>query len=458
MENNILQTELSNLLKERFSVSKSTRANYARGEDAYEAVLSQAVVFPETNEEVSKILQLCNKHKIPVVPFGTGTSLEGNVVGNENGVTISLEKMNKVLSVNATDFDCRVQANVTRKQLNEHLRDDGIFFPIDPGADAALGGMAATSASGTMAVKYGTMRTVISGLTVILPSGEIVKTGTRAKKSSAGYNLTNLFIGSEGTLGIITEVHLRLSPIPESIMSAVCHFTDLETAVLTSQEVIQYGVPIARIEMLNKDQMEICIEYSKLKNMDAKPTLFFEFHGSEASNKEAIKIVEEISKNNNGSDFKWAESLEDRNKLWQARHDVYYSVKAQGKNVKIYSTDVCVPVSNLVECINFAETEIKKFGLKAPMVGHVGDGNFHAIIMYDPAVEGSYEKIRNFSDKLIDKTLELEGTITGEHGIGLQKKTYLLKEHPDNLPLMKAIKRSLDVNNIMNPGKVFDLN
>ena len=458
MENNTLQTELTNLLKERFSVSKSTRANYARGEDAYEAVLSQAVVFPETNNEVSKILQLCNKHKIPVVPFGTGTSLEGNVVGNENGVTISLEKMNKVLSVNAADFDCRVQANVTRKQLNEYLRDDGIFFPIDPGADAALGGMASTSASGTMAVKYGTMKTVVSGLTVILPSGEIVKTGTRTKKSSAGYNLTNLFIGSEGTLGIITEVHLRLSPIPENIMSAVCHFPDLETAVLTSQEVIQYGVPIARIEMLNKDQMEICIQYSKLKNMDAMPTLFFEFHGSEDSNKEAIKIVEDLSKNNNGSDFKWAESLEDRNKLWKARHDVYYAVKAQGKNVKIYSTDVCVPISNLVECINFAETEIKKFGLKAPMVGHVGDGNFHAIIMYDPNLEGSYEKIRNFSDKLIDKTLELEGTITGEHGIGLQKKSYLIKEHSDNLPLMKSIKRSLDPNNIMNPGKIFDLN
>ena len=296
MENNTLQAELSSLLKDRFSISESTRANYARGEDAYEAVLSQAVVFPETNEEVSKILSLCNKHKIPVVPFGTGTSLEGNAVGNENGVTLSLEKMNKVLSVNAGDFDCRVQANVTRKQLNEHLRDDGVFFPIDPGADAALGGMASTSASGTMAVKYGTMRTVVSGLTVVLPSGEIVKTGTRTKKSSAGYNLTNLFIGSEGTLGVITEVHLRLSPIPESIMSAVCHFPNLETAVLTSQEVIQYGVPIARIEMLNKDQMEICIEYSKLDNMEAKPTLFFEFHGSEESNKEAIKIVEELSK------------------------------------------------------------------------------------------------------------------------------------------------------------------
>ena len=458
MENNILQKELTNLLKGRLSLSKSTRANYARGEDAYEAVLSQAVVFPETNEEVSKILQLCNKHKIPVVPFGTGTSLEGNVVGNKNGVTISLEKMNKVLSVNAIDFDCRVQANVTRKQLNEYLRDDGVFFPIDPGADAALGGMASTSASGTMAVKYGTMKTVITGLTVILPNGEIIKTGSRTKKTSAGYNLTNLFIGSEGTLGIITEVHLRLSPIPESIMSAVCHFPSLETAVLTSQEVIQYGVPIARIEMLNKDQMEICIEYSKLKNMDAKPTLFFEFHGSVDSNKEAIKTVEELSKNNNGSAFKWAETLEDRNKLWQARHDVYWSVKAQGKDVKIYTTDVCVPVSNLVECINFAETEIKKFGLKAPMVGHVGDGNFHAIIMYDPAVEGSYQKIRDFSDKLIDKTLELEGTITGEHGIGLQKKAYLLKEHADNLPLMKSIKRSLDPNNIMNPGKIFDIN
>jgi len=241
MENNILQTELSNLLKDRFSTAESTRANYARGEDAYEAVLSQAVVFPENNMEVSKILQLCNKHKIPVVPFGTGTSLEGNAVGNENGITISLEKMNRVLSVNVSDFDCRVQANVTRKQLNEHLRDDGVFFPIDPGADAALGGMASTSASGTMAVKYGTMRTVVTGLTVVLPNGEIVKTGTRTKKSSAGYNLTNLFIGSEGTLGIITEVHLKLSPIPESIMSAVCHFSDLETAVLTSQEVIQYG-------------------------------------------------------------------------------------------------------------------------------------------------------------------------------------------------------------------------
>ena len=454
----LLQKELKQILNGRFSLSESTRANYARGEDSYEPVLSQAVAFPETNEEVSKILKLCNEHKVPVVPFGTGTSLEGHVVGNENGITISLEKMNKVLSVNASDFDCRVQANVTRKQLNEYLREDGIFFPIDPGADAALGGMAATSASGTMAVKYGTMRTVVSGLTVVLANGDIIKTGTRVKKSSAGYNLTNLFIGSEGTLGIITEVHLRLFPVPESIMSAVCHFSDLETAVLTAQEVIQYGIPVARIEMLNKDQMEISIKYSKLENVEPLPTLFFEFHGSESSNKESIKIVEELSKNNGGSDFKWAESTEDRNKLWKARHEIYYAVKAQGTNVKIYATDICVPISNLVECIKFSEKEIQQYGLKAPMVGHVGDGNFHVTIIYDPAKKGEYEIIRNFSDKLIDKALELEGTITGEHGIGLQKKDYLLKEHPDSLPLMKSIKRSLDVNNIMNPGKVFDLN
>ena len=456
--NDNVQAELKKIFNGRFSTSEATRANYARGEDTYEPVLSKAVVFPETNEEVSKVLKLCNDNKIPVVPFGTGTSLEGNAVGNSNGITISLEKMNKILSVNAADFDCRVQANVTRKQLNEYLREDGVFFPIDPGADAALGGMASTSASGTMAVKYGTMRTVISGLTVVLPSGDIIKTGSRTKKTSAGYNLTNLFIGSEGTLGIITEVQLRLSPIPESIMSAVCQFTDLESAVLTSQEVIQYGIPIARIEMLNKDQMELVINYSKLKDYEALPTLFFEFHGSEESNKESIKIVEELSKNNNGSDFKWAETLEDRNKLWQARHDCYYSVKAQGNNFKVYSTDVCVPISNLVECINFTEKEIKKLGLSAPMVGHVGDGNFHAIIGYDPSKEGEYEKIRTLSNKLIDKTLELEGTITGEHGIGLHKKAYLLKEHGDNIPLMKSIKRSIDQNNIMNPGKIFDLN
>ncbi len=456
--NSELQSELKKILNSRFSESESTRLNYARGEDTYDPILSKAVVFPETNEEVSKILKLCNKHKIPVVPFGTGTSLEGNVVGNDQGITISLEKMNKVLSVNVEDFDCKVQACVTREQLNDYLREDGVFFPIDPGANAAIGGMASTSASGTMAVKYGTMKTVITGLTVVLPNGDIIKTGSRTKKTSAGYNLTNLFIGSEGTLGVITEIQLRLSPIPESIMSAVCHFKTLEDAVKTAQEVIQYGIPIARIEMLNKDQMEISIEYSKLKDVEATPTLFFEFHGSETSNKESIDIVEEISKNNNGSSFKWAKDLTDRNKLWKARHDVYYSVKAQINNGRVYSTDVCLPISKITECVNFADAEAKKFGLRAPMVGHLGDGNFHVLLPYDPEKKETYQKIRKFSDILIEKTLELEGTITGEHGVGLHKKDYLLKEHGDNLPVMKSIKRTIDPNNIMNPGKIFDLN
>ena len=456
--NEQVQTELKKILNGRFSNSESTRANYARGEDTYDPVLSKAVVFPETNEEVSKILSICNEHKIPVVPFGTGTSLEGNVVGNDKGITISLEKMNKILSVNVEDFDCRVQACVTREQLNDYLREDGVFFPIDPGANAAIGGMASTSASGTMAVKYGTMKTVISALTVVLPNGDIIKTGSRTKKTSAGYNLTNLFIGSEGTLGIITEVQLRLSPIPESIMSAVCHFPSLEMAVQTAQQIIQYGVPIARIEMLNKEQMEISINYSKLEDIEAVPTLFFEFHGSEASNQENIKIVEEISKDNNGSSFKWAKDLEERNKLWQARWDVYYSVKALINNGRVYSTDVCLPISNITECVNFAEEQTKKLGLRAPMVGHLGDGNFHVVLPYDPKEDDTYNRIRKFSDLLIDKTLELNGTITGEHGVGLHKKAYLLKEHGDSIPLMKSIKRTIDQNNIMNPGKIFDLN
>ena len=456
--NEQIQAELKKIFNGRFSTSESTRANYARGEDTYDPVLSKAVVFPETNEEVSKILTLCNEHKIPVVPFGTGTSLEGNVVGNEKGITICLEKMNKILSVNVEDFDCRVQACVTKEQLNEYLREDGVFFPIDPGANAALGGMASTSASGTMAVKYGTMKTVISGLTVVLSNGDIINTGGRTKKTSAGYNLTNLFIGSEGTLGVITEVHLRLSPIPESIMSAVCHFPTLEDAVQTAQQVIQYGVPIARIEMLNKDQMGISINYSKLKDIKAVPTLFFEFHGSESSNNENIKIVEEISKDNNGSSFKWAKDLEERNKLWKARWDVYYSVKALINNGRVYSTDVCVPISKITECVNFAEEQAKKFEVRAPMVGHMGDGNFHVILPFDPNNKESYKKIRAFNDTLIRKALELNGTITGEHGVGLHKKEYLLEQHPDNIPVMKSIKRTLDPNNIMNPGKIFDLN
>ena len=452
-----LLDNLKEILQERISFSESVRNNHAKGEDAYDPVLPRAVLFPKNNDELSKILKICNEFKVPVTAYGTGTSLEGHVVGNNEGFTISMENFNKIISINERDFDCRVQANVSREQLNETLKDKGVFFPIDPGANAALGGMAACSASGTMAVRYGTMKTVVLGLTVVMANGDIVKTGTRAKKTSAGYNLTNLFIGSEGTLGIITEVHLRLNPIPESIMSAVCQFPDLDSAVLTAQEIIQYGVPIARVELLNKDQMDISAKYSKLENFESLPTLFYEFHGSEISNKEAIEVVEEISKNNNGSEFKWAANTEERNKIWKARHNVYYSVKAQGDDVRVYSTDVCVPISNIVECIKFAENELQGTGLKAPMVGHVGDGNFHVTIVYDPKKENEYKHIRNFSNRLIDKALEMDGTITGEHGIGLQKKDYLLKQHPDNIPLMKIIKKSFDPNNILNPGKIFDI-
>ena len=406
MKIDIFLKKIKNLLGNRFSVSNSTRANYARGEDIFDPVLPLGIAFPETTQEISNILKLCNTYLIPVIPFGTGTSLEGHVLGNQNGITVSLEKLNKIIIVNSEDFDCRVEAYVTRKQLNEYIKDKGIFFPIDPGADASIGGMASTSASGTMAVRYGTMRTVVLGLTVVLPNGEIIKTGTRTKKTSAGYNLTNLFIGAEGTLGIITEVHLRLSPIPENIMSAVCHFPDLESAVLTAQEIVQYGISIARIEMLNADQMEISINYSKLDNFESKPTLFYEFHGSEIGNKEAIKIVEEISTNNKGSKFKWAENTEERNKLWKARHEVYYSVKSQYNNVRIYTTDVCVPISNLTECIRYAEQEINKYGLRAPMVGHVGDGNFHSTIVYDPSKKEDHKMIREFSNNLIEKALK----------------------------------------------------
>ena len=449
-----LLDNLKELLKERISFSESVRNNHAKGEDAYDPVLPKAVLFPNNNDELSKILKICNEYKVPVTAYGTGTSLEGHVVGNDKGFTISLENFNKIIAINEDDFDCRVQANVSREQLNENLKDKGVFFPIDPGANAALGGMAACSASGTMAVKYGTMKTVVMGLTVVLANGDIIETGTRAKKTSAGYNLTNLFVGSEGTLGVISEIQLRLNPIPESIMSAICQFEDLESAVLTAQQVIQYGIPIARIEMLNKDQMDISIKYSSLKNLEIKPTLFFEFHGSEISNKESIKVAEEISQNNNGTAFKWAQSTEERNKLWQARHDAYYAVKAQKNNIKVYVTDVCVPISRLSECIEATKKDVTEHNVLAPIVGHVGDGNFHLLIVVDPCKEKELEIVAGINDRLLKRALSMGGTITGEHGIGLGKMEYLELEHSGGLSVMRSIKNSIDPDNIMNPGKI----
>jgi len=450
--------KLSSLLDDRFSLSESVRSNYAKGEDIFDPVLPFGVAFPNSTEEVSKILRLCTEFEIPVVPFGAGTSLEGQVVGNTQGISISMENFNDILEVNKDDFDCRVQAAVTRIQLNQYLKDQGVFFPIDPGADATIGGMCSTSASGTMAVRYGTMRTNVLGFTIVLPNGEIITTGSRSKKTSAGYNLTGLFIGSEGTLGIITEVQLRLSPIPESIISGICHFNNIEEAVNSVKEIIQFGIPVARIELLNAEQMEISINYSQLRGLEIKPTLFFEFHGSESSNIESIENAKDICEtNNNGFKFSWSKDFEERNKLWKARHDVYWSVKALKPNSRVYTTDACVPITKLAECIKFAESEIGKFNLKAPIIGHVGDGNFHVTVLYDPQNRDDFRIIREFSDKLVEKSLELGGTITGEHGIGLNKKAYLAMEHGDSVALMRLLKTSIDPKNIMNPGKIFDL-
>ena len=450
-------TQIKSLLGERFSTVKVVRENYSKGEDVFDPILPLGVVFPKTTEEVSKILKLCNSFSIPVVPFGAGTSLEGQVVGNDKGITISLENLNQILEVNSADFDCTVQAAVTRIKLNDYLKDQGVFFPIDPGADATIGGMCSTSASGTMAVKYGTMRTCTMGLKVVLPNGEIISTGGRAKKTSAGYNLTNLFIGSEGTLGVITEITLRLNPIPEEIVSGLCHFNSLEDAVQSVKEIVQMGIEIARVELLNKEQMEISINFSNLENLEVSPTLFFEFHGTKNTNKESVDQVQEICKSNNGIKFDYSSDLKKRNELWKARHDVYWSVKSLKPNARVYATDACVPISNLVECIKYAETSIKDFALRAPIVGHVGDGNFHVTVLYDPNNPEDLKNIRKFSDNLVNKTLSLGGTSTGEHGIGLNKKKYLKKEHESSLFLMKNIKKALDPNNIMNPGKIFDL-
>jgi D-lactate dehydrogenase (cytochrome) len=450
-------SQIKSLLGERFSTVKVVRENYSKGEDVFDPILPLGVVFPKTTEEVSKILKLCNSFSIPVVPFGAGTSLEGQVVGNDKGITISLENLNQILEVNPADFDCTVQAAVTRIKLNDHLKDQGVFFPIDPGADATIGGMCSTSASGTMAVKYGTMRTCTMGLKVVLPNGEIISTGGRAKKTSAGYNLTNLFIGSEGTLGVITEITLRLNPIPEEIVSGLCHFSSLEDAVQSVKEIVQMGIEIARVELLNKEQMEISINFSNLENLEVSPTLFFEFHGTKNTNKESVDQVQEICKSNNGIKFDYSSDLKKRNELWKARHDVYWSVKSLKPNARVYATDACVPISNLVECIKYAETSIKDFALRAPIVGHVGDGNFHVTVLYDPNNPEDLKNIRKFSDNLVNKTLSLGGTSTGEHGIGLNKKKYLKKEHESSLFLMKNIKKALDPNNIMNPGKIFDL-
>ena len=448
--------ELAEVLGERLSTAAALLEQHGQDESYHQGQPPEAVAFPETTEEVGRLVAICARHGKPVIPFGVGTSLEGHVAALSGGVCLDLSRMREVLEVNAEDMDCAVQAGVTRKQLNAYLRDTGLFFPIDPGADATLGGMAATGASGTNAVRYGTMRENVIGLTVVMADGSVVHTGGRARKSSAGYDLTRLMVGSEGTLGVITEVRLRLAGQPEAISSAVCSFPSLDGAVETAQLVIQSGIPVARMELLDEVQMDACNRYSGL-DYPVQPTIFFEFHGSNAGGAEQAERTGELARAAGGTDFAWATAVEERNKLWAARHAAYYAGIALKPGAKGWPTDVAVPISRLAECITETKRDIQESGLTAPIVGHVGDGNFHLVLVIDPEDSEEMARAQALNDRLVARALQMGGTCTGEHGIGYGKMHLLEQEHPDLLPTMAAIKRALDPQNILNPGKIVKL-
>ncbi len=443
---------------DRAVTSHAVREHHSHGEGMQDSALPDVVVFPETNEEVASIVKLCNQARIPVIAFGTGTSLEGHLKALYGGVCIDLSRMNKILQVNAEDLDCRVQAGVTREQLNVEIRATGLFFPIDPGANASIGGMSATRASGTNAVRYGTMKENILGLTVITPDGRIIKTGTRARKSSAGYDLTRLYIGSEGTLGIITEIQLKLYGVPERISAAVCQFDELPHAVNVVITAMQLGIPMARIELLDEVQMDACIKYSKLEGLQAKPTLFMEFHGTDAYVAEQIEQMKSITVDFGASDYRFADKPEDRTKLWKARHDAYWAGMSYSPGKQAFATDSCVPISRLADCIAAAKAEVDKSGLVCMIVGHVGDGNFHVQITFDPNDAEERARADNVAAKIARIAIEMGGTCTGEHGIGIHKLDALKVEHGEAVDVMRTIKKALDPNNIMNPGKTIPMN
>jgi len=448
--------ELVVLLGDRVSTNPNVRDTHGKDESWHHPHRPDAVVFPKTNEEVSEIVKICAQHNIPVIAYGTGTCLEGNVIPHRGGVVVDLMNMDQVLRVSQEDLDCTVQARVTRKQLNEHIKDLGLFFPIDPGADASLGGMAATRASGTNAVRYGTMRENVLALTVVLADGRIIQTSRRARKSAAGYDLTRIFVGSEGTLGIITEVTLRLYGVPESMASAVCSFDSLEGAIDTVIQTIQLGIPVARIELLDDVQMNAVNQFSKL-DYPVKDTLFLEFHGSETGVQEQAELVQAIAEENSGGEFKWTTKAEERNKLWAARHDVTYATKSLRPGAEIWATDVCVPISKLAECIIETKKDLKESFLIAPLVGHVGDGNFHLGFLINRDDKKEMEEAERLNDRLVMRALALDGTCTGEHGIGLGKMKFLTAEHGEGVSVMREIKKALDPYNIMNPGKIFSV-
>ncbi|AWU93266.1 FAD-linked oxidase C-terminal domain-containing protein [Azospirillum ramasamyi] len=447
------RAELSALLGDRFTTSLPVREHHGKDESYHTPFPPDGVAFANSTEEVSAIVKICAKHKLPIIPFGTGTSLEGGIAALAGGITIDLSGMQRILRVSPEDLDVTVQAGVTRKQLNEHLRDTGLFFPIDPGANASLGGMAATRASGTNAVRYGTMRENVLGLTVVLADGRVIRTGGRARKSAAGYDLTRLFVGSEGTLGIITEVTLKLYGIPEAISSAVCAFPTIKGAVDTVIQTIQVGVPVARIELLDEVQIDAVNKYSKLDYAVA-PTLFFEFHGTEAGVKEQAEMVAAIAQEHGGMEFAWATRPEDRSKLWQARHDAYYAALALRPGSKGWPTDVCVPISRLADCILETKKDLAESDMLAPMVGHVGDGNFHLVYVLDPENPAELAEAQRLADKMVSRALEMGGTCTGEHGIGYGKMAFLEQETGEAFNVMGDLKRAFDPNNLLNPGKV----
>jgi D-lactate dehydrogenase (cytochrome) len=444
---------LTGIVGDRLSRADAVREHHGQDQSYHAASPPDAVVYAESTEEISAIVRLCADQKVPVIPFGTGTSLEGHVAALHGGVCIDVTNMNEIITVNQADMDVRVQPGVTRKQLNTYLRDTGLFFPIDPGADASIGGMTATRASGTNAVRYGTMRENVLSLTVVLADGRIVRTSSRARKSAAGYDLTRLFVGSEGTLGVITEITLRLHGIPEAMSAAVCSFETMEGAVNTVIETIQCGVPIARIELLDEVQMDAINRYSDL-DYPLAPTLFFEFHGSESGVKEQTETVGELAVGNGGGDFQWATHEEDRLHLWQARHDAYYACLALRPGSKGMVTDVCVPISRLAESILETQKDIEETGILAPIVGHVGDGNFHLCMVIDPEDADEVEQAMALNERLVHRAIAMDGTCTGEHGVGYGKTEFLTAEHGDAVSVMRAVKDALDPQRIMNPGKI----
>lgn len=445
---------LQQQFQQRFSQGESQRLQHGRDESVHTPQPPDAVVMAESTDEVAAVVRLCAEYGVPVIPYGVGSSVEGHVLAPQGGVSLDLSGMNTVLAIHAEDGDAVVQAGVTRKQLNDALKGTGLFFPIDPGADATLGGMAATRASGTNAVRYGTMRDNVMATTTVLADGRIMKTGGRARKSSAGYDLTRLLVGSEGTLGIMTELTVKLYPIPEAISAAVCTFPSIEAAVQTVIQTIQLGVPVARIELLDEVQIDAINKYSKL-NFAVRPTLFFEFHGTETGVGEQSALVKEIGAEFGMSDFSWTAKPEDRTKMWQARHDAFYAGLALRPGAKGWPTDVCVPISRLADCILETKADVAASGLLTPLVGHVGDGNFHLCIILNPDDAEEAARAQALTDRLAHRAIAMGGTCTGEHGIGFGKIGFLEAEHGSAVAVMRQLKSTLDPDNRMNPGKIF---